>query len=126
MEGVDDYAAEILKTLKRYDARVIMKASNANTITHYLAAAPEAIAPIVKALEEDFPTANIATRKVSIVSAKGSALNLQSLTVIAAQALADACIEVLGVHQLMRNVDIIFIVDELRLDDAVSRLDARR
>ncbi|MER9025562.1 hypothetical protein NKI01_23775 [Mesorhizobium sp. M0815] len=59
---------------------------------------------------------------MSIVSAIGSALNLQSLTAIAAQALADAGIEVLGVHQLMRNVDIIFIVDELRLDDAVRAL----
>ncbi|MER9127727.1 aspartate kinase [Mesorhizobium sp. M0959] len=120
--GVDDYDADILKTLKSYDVRVIMKASNAITIIHYLAAAPEAIVPVVKALEEDFPTANIATRKVSIVSAIGSAPNLQSLAAIAAQALADACIEVLGVHQLMRNVDITFIVDELHSDDAVRAL----
>ncbi|MER9338806.1 hypothetical protein NKJ06_33665 [Mesorhizobium sp. M0293] len=103
---MDDYDADIIKTLKSHDVRVIMTASNANTITHYLAAAPEAIVPVVKALEEDFPTANIATRKVSIVSAIGSAPNLQSLAAIAAQALADACIEVLGAHQLMRNVDI--------------------
>ncbi|MFD2052010.1 aspartate kinase [Mesorhizobium calcicola] len=122
MVGVNDYDADILKTLKSHDVRVITKASNANTIAHYLAAAPEAIAPVVKALKENFPTAHVATRKVGIVSAIGSALNLQSLTATAAQALADACIEVLGVHQLMRNVDIIFIVDELRLDDAVRAL----
>jgi aspartate kinase len=122
MVGVHGYDAEILKTLKGYDARVITKASNANTITHYLAAAPEAIALAVKALAEHFPTADIVTRKVSIVSAIGSDLNLQGLTAIAVQALSDACIEVLGVHQLMRNVDIIFIVDERRFDDAVRAL----
>ncbi|MER9025563.1 hypothetical protein NKI01_23780 [Mesorhizobium sp. M0815] len=63
MVGVNDYDADILKTLKSYAARVIMKASNANTITHYLAGAPEAMAPVVKALEEDFPTASIAIRR---------------------------------------------------------------
>ncbi|ESY15358.1 aspartate kinase [Mesorhizobium sp. LNJC394B00] len=122
MGDVIDYDADILQTLKAHAVRVVTKTSNANTITHYLAAAPEAIAPAVKALEEKFPTANIATRKVSIVSAIGSALNGQSLTAIAVQALADACIDVLGVQQLMRNVDIIFIVDEVRLDDAVRAL----
>ncbi|MER8421207.1 hypothetical protein [Mesorhizobium sp. M1329] len=122
MVGVANYDAAILKTLKRQDVRVFMKASNANTITHYLAATPDAIALVVKALQGDFPMANIATRKVGIVSAIGSALNPQGITAIAAQALADACIEVLGVHQLMSNVDIIFIVDELYFDDAVRAL----
>ncbi|MER9076524.1 aspartate kinase [Mesorhizobium sp. M0904] len=122
MVGVANYDAAILKTLKRQDVRVFMKASNANTIMHYLAATPEAIALVVKALQGDFPTANIATRKVGIVSAIGSALNSQGITAIAAQALADACIEVLGVHQLMSNVDIIFIIDELYFDDAVRAL----
>ncbi|MER9052329.1 hypothetical protein NKH89_35055 [Mesorhizobium sp. M0923] len=117
---MNDYDADIINTLKSSDVRVITKASNANTIIHYLSAAPEAIASVVKALEKKFPTANIGTKKVGIVSAIGSALNFQNLTVVAAQALADACIEVLGVHQLMRNIDIIFIVDELRLDDAVD------
>lgn len=122
MVGVNGYDAEILKVLKGYDVRVVTKASNANTIMHYLAAAPDVIAPVVQALEEAFPTADIVARKVSIVSAIGSDLNLHSLTAIAVQALADACIEVLGIHQLMRNVDIIFIVDESRFDAAVRAL----
>ncbi|MUT27205.1 aspartate kinase [Mesorhizobium japonicum] len=122
MVGVNDYDADMLKTLKCYDVRVVTKASNANSITHYLAATPEAIAPLVEALQENFPTAAVATRTVGIVSVIGSALNPQNLTASAAQALADAYIEVLGVHQLMRNVDLIFIVDELRLDDAIRAL----
>ncbi|MES0026588.1 MULTISPECIES: aspartate kinase [unclassified Mesorhizobium] len=122
MAGVIGCGAEILRTLKAHAVRVVTKTSSANTVTHHLAAAPEAITLAVKALEEKFPTANISTRKVSIVSAIGSALNGQSLTAVAVQALADACIDVLGVQQLMRNVDIIFIVDEVRLDDAVRAL----
>lgn len=120
--GGNDYDADILKTLKNFNVRVIAKASNANMITHYLAAAPDAIASLVKALEENFPTADVAIRKVGIVSAIGSALSLRSLAADAAQALADVCIEILGVHQLRRSVDIIFIVDELRLDDAIRAL----
>ncbi|RWK66559.1 aspartate kinase [Mesorhizobium sp.] len=122
MVGVSGYDAEILQTLKAHAVRVITKTSNANTITHYLAAAPDVIASVVQALEEAFPTAAIVARKVSIVSAIGSDLNLQGLTATAVQALADACIEILGVHQLMRHVDIIFIVDESRFDDAVRAL----
>ncbi|WP_434725514.1 aspartate kinase [Mesorhizobium sp. RIZ17] len=122
MVGGDDYDSEILKKLKGYNVRVVTKASNANTITHYLAAAPDVIAPLVQALEDSFPTADIVTKKVSVVSAIGSALNLHNLAAIAVQALADACIEVLGIHQLMRSVDIIFVVDESRFDDAVKAL----
>ncbi|WP_287236388.1 aspartate kinase [Mesorhizobium sp.] len=122
MVGGDDYDTEILKKLKGYDVRVVTKASNANTITHYLAAGPDVIAPVVQGLEESFPTADIVAKRVSIVSAIGSDLNLHSLTATAVQALADACIEILGVHQLMRNVDIIFIVDESHFDDAIRAL----
>ncbi|RWP83476.1 MAG: aspartate kinase [Mesorhizobium sp.] len=122
MVSVNGYDAEILDKLKGYDVRIVTKASNANTITHYLAAPPDVIARVVQALEEGFPTAAIVATKVSIVSAIGSDLNLEGLTATAVQALADACIEILGVHQLMRHVDIIFIVDESRFDDAVRAL----
>ncbi|MER8830942.1 hypothetical protein NKH73_31085 [Mesorhizobium sp. M0938] len=63
MVGVNEYDAEILKKLKGYDVRVVTKASNANTITHYLSAAPEVIAPAVQALEESFPTAELSQRR---------------------------------------------------------------
>lgn len=124
MVGVKGYDAAILSVLKRHRARVVTKTSNANTITHYLAASPKAVKRVVADLEETFPSAEIATRKVAIVSAIGSDLKLSGLTAIAVAALAEAGVEVLGVHQLMRNVDIQFIVDEPQFDAAVGALHA--
>lgn len=111
MVGVKGYDAGILQVLKRHNARVVTKSSNANTITHYLAGSRKAVKRVIKDLEEIYPASEIALRRVAIISAIGSDLRFKGLTATAIGGLADAGVEVLGVHQLMRNVDILFIVD---------------
>lgn len=122
MVGLNSYDVQILMVLEKFNARIVTKASNANTITHYLDTAPKQAAFVADKLQEMFGTAKITTRKVSVVSAIGSDLKLQGLTTTAVGALSAARIEVLGVHQLMRNVDIIFIIDESRYEDAIRAL----
>ena len=112
MVGVKGYDATILGTLKRHAVRVVTKSSNANTIIHYLAGSAKAIKRVINELNEVFESSSISTRKVAIVSAIGSDLNLQGLTVKAVSALSSANIEILGVHQLLRDVDIMFVVDD--------------
>jgi aspartate kinase len=101
---------------------VITKTSNANTIVHYLNGTPTAIKRVINDLQERFSSATISTRKVAIVSAIGSDLKVQGLTALAVSALANADIEILGVHQLLRNVDIIFIVNDQDYVAAVQAL----
>jgi aspartate kinase len=122
MVGVKGYDARILESLKRHRVRVVTKTSNANTIIHYLAGSPGSIRRVVSDLTATFESATISTRKVAIVSAMGSDLELPGLTASAAGALADSGIEILGVHQLLRNADIIFIVNEADYLGAVSTL----
>jgi len=122
MVGVKGYDASILEALKRHRVRVVTKTSNANTIIHYLAGRPESIKRVISELSDRFDSATISTRKVAIVSAIGSDLALPGLTARAAGALADADIEILGVHQLLRNADIIFIVSESDYVGAVNVL----
>jgi aspartate kinase len=124
MVGVKGYDAAILETLKRHSVRVITKTSNANTIVHYLAGSLKAVHRVVNDLRESFASARVATRKVAIVSAIGSDLDMAGLTALAVGALAKAGVEVLGVHQLIRNVDIFFIVAEEDYDDAIIALHA--
>ena len=112
MVGVKGYDATILSTLKRHAVRVVTKSSNANTIIHYLAGSAKAIKRVISELNDVFETASISTRKVAIVSAIGSDLNLQGLTAKAVSALSSASIEILGVHQLLRDVDIMFVVED--------------
>jgi aspartate kinase len=112
MVGVKGYDATILGTLKRHAVRVVTKSSNANTIVHYLAGSAKAIKRVINELNEVFESSSISTRKVAIVSAIGSDLKLQGLTAKAVSALSSANIEILGVHQLLRDVDIMFVVED--------------
>lgn len=124
MVGVKGYDVAILDALKRHNARIITKASNANTIIHYVAGSRNAVQRVLAELQEAFPSSDITTRKVAIVSAIGSDMSLKGLTAKAVSALADAGIELLGVHQLMRNVDILFILEDNQFDGAIRALHA--
>jgi aspartate kinase len=122
MVGVKGYDAAILDALKRHSVRVVTKTSNANTIVHYLAGSPKAVRRVLNDLRESFESASVSTRKVAIVSAIGSDLNVTGLTALAVGALADAQVEVLGVHQLIRSVDIMFVLAEQDYEKAVVAL----
>jgi aspartate kinase len=122
MVGVKGYDAAILETLKRHSVRVVTKTSNANTIVHYLAGSLKAVHRVVNDLRENFGSARVTTRKVAIVSAIGSDLDVTGLTALAVGALAKAGVEVLGLHQLIRNVDILFILAEEDFDKAIVAL----
>jgi aspartate kinase len=122
MVGVKGYDAAILETLKRHSVRIVTKISNANTIVHYLAGSLKAVRRVLNDLRENFESARVTTRKVALVSAIGSDLNVTGLTAMAVGALARADIEVLGVHQLIRSVDIMFVVAEQDYEKAVVAL----
>ena len=122
MVGVKGYDSSILEALTRHNVRVITKTSNANTIVHYVAGPLRAIKRVISDLQRRFESATISTRKVAIVSAIGSDLQVQGLTGLAVSALSRAGIEILGVHQLLRNVDIIFVVGEKDYVGAVRAL----
>ncbi|MEQ8389313.1 MAG: aspartate kinase [Alphaproteobacteria bacterium] len=122
MVGVKGYDSTILEVLKRHNVRIVTKSSNANTITHYLAGSLKAVKRVVSSLEERYPSADINMRKIAIVSAIGSDMRVDGMTRTAVSALADAGVQLLGMHQLMRNVDIQFIVSEDDYDKAVKAL----
>jgi aspartate kinase len=122
MVGTKGFVAAILDSLRRHKVRVVTKTSNANTIAHYLAGSLKAVKRVSNELRESFPSATVSVRKVAIVTAIGSDLDVPGLTAIAVSALAKPGVEVLGVHQLMRNVDILFILAEEDYDRAVIAL----
>ena len=125
MVGVKGYDAAILDALKRHRVRIITKSSNANTIVHYLAGSLKSIKRVITDLNSAFESATITTRKVAIVTAIGSDLSLAGLTASAVNALARAGVDILGIHQLIRNVDILFVVDETDYEKAITALHRR-
>jgi aspartate kinase len=119
------HAYGIQKILDRYRLRTVTRESNANSITYYLSAAPNVVTCIERDLCEEFPGARITIRRVAVVAAIGSNLDVSGLLSRCVAALADAGINVLAVHQSMRAVDIRFVVDEQDLTAATVALHER-
>jgi aspartate kinase len=119
---LSNYEEHFLNQISRFKAQVINKDLNANTITHYLSANLKTVKRIQAALDELYPGAEITVRKVCIVSAIGSDLKIPGMLARTAQALADAGVDILGVHQCMRQVDMQFVLDEDDYETAIKAM----
>jgi aspartate kinase len=124
MGQIDLYDREILAVLRRFKAEIVAKDVNANTITHYLATNLKTIKRIRNALQEVYPDAELDQRKASIVSAIGSDMRVAGILSKAVSALAAQNINVLAMHQSMRQVDMQFVVGEADYELAVKSLHA--
>lgn len=122
MVGVKGYDAAILTTLKKHRVYIVAKSSNANTITHFLHASPKALKRVERDLAAEFPTAEMTTRTVSLVTAIGRDLSKPGIAVRALQSLADAGVEPLAFNDLMRKVDLQVVVDQKDHDAAIIAL----
>lgn len=119
------HAFGIQKILDRYKLRTVTRESNANSITYYLATSLRNVKRIESDLEDAFPNATITVRRVAIVAAVGSNLDVSGLLSNCVSALAEGGINVLAVHQSMRAVDIKFVVHEQDLKAATIALHER-
>lgn len=122
MVGVKGYDAAILQSLKRHRVNIVAKSSNANTITHFLHASPKALRRVERDLAAEYPTAEMTTRTVSLVTALGRDLAVPGLAQRALKALSDAGVQALAFNDLMRKVDLQVIVDQADHDRAVIAL----
>ena len=122
MMGANRYDAIIVGAVHRHRARIITKDLNANTITHFLDTGLGAVKRIIADLQEEFPNAEIQTRKVAIVSAVGSDLKVSGMLSRTVSALAKAGVDILAIHQSMRQVDIQFVINEADYEKAIIAL----
>lgn len=122
MVGVKGYDSEILEALKRHKVWIISKTSNANTITHFLKGSMKAIRRVETDLSATFACAGITLRKVALVSAIGRNIGDSAVLAKAIGVLAAAGISPLGVHDLMRKVDLQIIVDPADFEATISAL----
>jgi hypothetical protein len=73
------HAFGIQKILDRYKLRTVTRESNANSITYYLATSQKIVKRIERDLEAEFPAATVTVRRVAIVAAVGSNLDVAGL-----------------------------------------------
>ncbi|BFM50971.1 aspartate kinase [Marinomonas sp. THO17] len=119
---IDQFDGEILKVLNQFNAHIIAKDINANTITHYLAINLKTLKRVMKVLSERFEDAEITQRKVAIVSAIGSDMKTTGMLAKAVKAIAEQEVNVLAMHQSMRQVDMQFVIDEEDYEKAICSL----
>ncbi|MBU2984335.1 aspartate kinase [Saccharophagus degradans] len=117
-----NFEQKIMQICQRFRCTHVTKDVNANTVTHYLSSNMKKIKRVQRELEEMFPESEINVKKVSIVSAIGSDMQVPGILAKTVGALADAGISVLAVHQSMRQVDMQFIVEEVAYEAAVRAL----
>ena len=122
MGQIGEYDRALVEILHRYDVRIISKDINANTISHYLGGNLSNIEKIVGEIEVYFPTAEVNMRKVSIVSAIGSDMQVPGMLAKTVAAMADENINVLAMHQSMRQVDMQFVIDSEHYELAIQSL----
>ncbi|WP_100638970.1 aspartate kinase [Marinobacter salexigens] len=122
MQGEPGSDRRILDILSRFKVRFMAKDTNANTITHYVGSTLKHVKRVVSALKDDFPNGEISTRKVAVVSAIGSDIKIPDILVRSVKALAEEKINVLAMHQCMRQVDLQFVVDESNYEKAIMAL----
>ena len=124
MVGKKGYDAAILEVLTRHRAQIVSKASNANTITHYLAAGPDVVRRVIADLTARFANAEVIARPVAIVSLIGSDISAPGCVAAALAALGTAGITVLGMQHQLRHVDVQFIIEPEGFDTPIRALHA--
>ena len=122
MVGQSGYDYRVLSVFKQYDISYVAKNTNANTITHYIPKETKELHEFLTELRQSLSSAEIRVFDVSIVSAIGSNMKVPGLLAKAANALADAKINILALDQCMRQVNMQFIVDQKDFEDAIRAL----
>lgn len=120
--NIDHFDHIFLDVLKRFNASIVSKDINANTITHYVSTHMNTVKHILNVLADKFPEAEIRQQRVAVVSAIGSDMQLTGILAKAVAALAANGINVVAMHQSMRQVDMQFILAEEDYELAIKAL----
>jgi aspartate kinase len=120
--NIHDYDREVLAIIKRFKAHIISKALNANTSTHFLSTNLKTVKRIRTTLEQSFPGAELNQRRVAMVSAIGSDMQIPGILAKTVKAIANKNISVLAVNQSMHQVDIQFVINESDYEEIVKSL----
>jgi len=110
MVGKAGYDFGLVKAFADTGISFIAKNTNANTITHMVPEKAKRLNECVELVRRSLPGAQVRVQPVGMVCVIGSNMKIPGLLFRAAKALASAGINVLGMDQAMRQVNMQFIV----------------
>jgi len=122
MLGTPDYDIEISRLLNQLKLYTVNKDADANTITYYVTGNRKMINRAVRLIEERYPLAVVDLHNISVVSAIGSDMKVRGILAKTVAALSNANINVMALHQSVRQVEIQCIVAEEDYQAAIQAL----
>ncbi len=122
MVGQSGFDYRILSIFHHYRISYVTKNTNANTITHFIPEKTKNLDLCLAEIRREFATAEIHEFRVAIVCAIGSNMKMPGFLANAANALADAGINILALNQCMRQVNMQFIVKRKDFEAAIIAL----
>ncbi|MDF2180925.1 aspartate kinase [Neptuniibacter sp. CAU 1671] len=122
MLGDAKYDIEISKLLARLKLYVVNKDADANSITYYVAGSRKMVNRAARLMEEMYPEGQIRLHNLAIVSAIGSHMKVKGILARTVTALAEADINVMALHQSIRQVEMQCVVSEEDYEKAVIAL----
>nr|MDT0252712.1 ACT domain-containing protein [Endozoicomonas sp.] len=122
MLGSIEHDLEISQLIRELKLELVNKESDANSITFYLTGSRKKINRLVRLTEQKYPSAEVAIHKAAIVSAIGSDLKVKGILAKTVSALSEADINVMALHQTIRQVEMQCIVAESDYEKAIRAL----
>ena len=119
MVGTVGFDAGLMEVFCKHGVSYILKATNANSIAHFVWDS-QATQELVAELEETYQVVTI--KPSAIVCAIGSNISIPGVLAKAAQALADAHVNVNCVSQTLRQVNMQFVIEREDYKTAVKAL----
>ncbi|WP_292953775.1 MULTISPECIES: aspartate kinase [unclassified Neptuniibacter] len=124
MLGDAAYDIEISKLLAQLKLYVINKDADANSITYYVGGSRKMVNRAARLMEEMYPEGQICLHNLAIVSAIGSHMKVKGILARTVSALAEADINVMALHQSIRQVEMQCLVSEEDYEQAIIALHA--
>ncbi len=122
MVGEPGYDYKLTKHLADRGINYIAKTTNANTITHFVTEKSKRLQNCIESIQKDFPTAEVTTGKVCIVSVIGTNMKIPGFLSRASDSLAKAGINILAADQTMRQVNLQFVLKREDFEEAQKAL----
>ncbi|EAR59515.1 aspartate kinase [Neptuniibacter caesariensis] len=124
MLGDAKYDIEISKLLAQLKLYVINKDADANSITYYVGGSRKMVNRAANLMENMYPEGQIRLHNLAIVSAIGSHMKVKGILARTVSALAEADINVMALHQSIRQVEMQCVVSEEDYEKAIIALHA--
>ncbi|WP_136678757.1 aspartate kinase [Neptunomonas sp. XY-337] len=122
MLGSPEHDIAISRLIKELKLHMVNKEADANSITFYLTGNRKMVNRLVRLIEETYQYAEVEVQKVAMVSAIGSDLKIEGILSRTISALSSAGINVLALHQTIRQVEMQCIVAQSDYERAIKAL----